>query len=303
MINNEDGNDVFEGLRVFIKNVELGVNQEKSRFITNSAITVIDSVIFPPVLGADKVKLSADWEIRWNNVDTTADGKWADADTTQTLLGNVAAPFTVWYVLDEAPNYHLEEPAKFVLYEPNQETQNNGQWDWGEAIILQPQGATGATTSYQINLRLDSKLTNQILPSKGDIYKLVTNRPFEKGDKYVFETQKVEFKADSVNSKLSNINVVPNPYVAYSMSENPGRTLTKRGERELQFRNLPPTCTIRIYTLTGELVDTIEKDDNSSIAYWNLLSSEGMRISYGVYIYHVEAPEVGEHIGRFGVIK
>ncbi|MDX1702010.1 MAG: hypothetical protein R3250_15395, partial [Melioribacteraceae bacterium] len=71
----------------------------------------------------------------------------------------------------------------------------------------------------------------------------------------------------------------------------------------LQFRNLPPRCTIRIYTLTGELVDTIEKDDNGSIAYWNLLSSEGMRISYGVYIFHVDVPGVGEKIGRFGVIK
>ena len=52
-----------------------------------------------------------------------------------------------------------------------------------------------------------------------------------------------------------------------------------------------------------ELVDTIDKDDNGSIAYWNLLSSEGMRISYGVYIFHVDVPGVGEKIGRFGVIK
>ena len=78
---------------------------------------------------------------------------------------------------------------------------------------------------------------------------------------------------------------------------------TKRGERELQFRNLPPDCTIRIFTLTGELVDKIEKNDNGSIASWNLLSSEGMRISYGVYIYHVDIPGVGEKIGRFAVIK
>ncbi len=78
---------------------------------------------------------------------------------------------------------------------------------------------------------------------------------------------------------------------------------TKRGDRELQFRNLPPKCTIRIYTITGELVDTIEKDDLTSMASWDLLSSEGMRIAYGVYIYHVDIPGVGEKIGRFGVIK
>ena len=91
--------------------------------------------------------------------------------------------------------------------------------------------------------------------------------------------------------------------MAFSLSENPGRTVTQRGDRELQFRNLPPKCTIRIYTLLGELVQTIEKDDNSSIAGWDLLSNEGQRIAYGVYIYHVDAPGVGEKIGRFAVIK
>ena len=159
------------------------------------------------------------------------------------------------------------------------------------------------TVAYQVTFDFDTTVTDKVLPTNGDIYKLVTNKPFEKGDAFIFETQKSEYVASNVNNKLDNIYVVPNPYVAYSVSENPGRTQTKRGERELQFRNLPPQCTIRIYTLTGELVDTIVKDDNGSIAYWNLLSSEGMRISYGVYIYHVDVPGVGEQIGRFGVIK
>jgi hypothetical protein len=39
------------------------------------------------------------------------------------------------------------------------------------------------------------------------------------------------------------------------------------------------------------------------MARWDLLSSEGMRIAYGVYIYHVDIPGVGEKIGRFAVIK
>ena len=141
------------------------------------------------------------------------------------------------------------------------------------------------------------------MPSEGDIYQLITDKPFEKGDTFIFETKKAEFVSSKVDKNLNDIYVVPNPYVAFSNSENPGRTHTKRGERELQSRNLPPQCTIRIYTLTGELVDTIHKDDNSSIAYWNLLSSEGMRISYGVYIYHVDAPDIGEKIGKFAVIK
>jgi hypothetical protein len=51
------------------------------------------------------------------------------------------------------------------------------------------------------------------------------------------------------------------------------------------------------------LVQTIEKDDMTSLASWDLLSNEGQRISYGIYIYHVDAPGIGEKIGRIAVIK
>lgn len=304
LVNNEDGNPVFDGMRVFVQEDPLNANPVKSRFITNSAITVISQIKYPPDLGGNAVKLRADWEVRWNNTDTTASGAWAHADTSETLnLGPVAAPFTIWYIEEKAPNYYHEEPATFVVYEPDPANADNGQWDWGEGIILQPQGATDPTVSYQINFSLNKEISNQVLPQQGDVYKLVTDKPFEDGDTYTFNTKKAEFVAASATKTLNDVYVVPNPYVAYSAAENPGRTQIKRGERELQFRNLPPVCTIRIYTLTGELVDTIDKNDNGSIAYWDLLSSEGMRISYGVYIFHVDAPGFGEKIGRFGVIK
>jgi len=83
----------------------------------------------------------------------------------------------------------------------------------------------------------------------------------------------------------------------------PGPTSQRRGENKLQFRNLPPQCTIRIYSMVGELVDTIIKDDANSYADWRILSYEGQRLAYGVYIYHVEVPGVGEKIGRLALIK
>jgi len=37
---------------------------------------------------------------------------------------------------------------------------------------------------------------------------------------------------------------------------------------------------------------------------WNLLSKDGLEISYGVYLYHVNAHELGvETTGKFAVIK
>jgi len=51
------------------------------------------------------------------------------------------------------------------------------------------------------------------------------------------------------------------------------------------------------------LVQTIEKDDFTSFAVWDLLTYESQRIAYGVYIFHVDIPGVGEKIGRLAVIK
>ena len=36
---------------------------------------------------------------------------------------------------------------------------------------------------------------------------------------------------------------------------------------------------------------------------WNLVSRDGMDVAYGVYIFHVDAPGVGETVGRFALIK
>ncbi|MBU2491271.1 MAG: hypothetical protein KJ571_01500 [Bacteroidetes bacterium] len=298
LLNSEDANPSFDGLRVFVQNDELNIDPENSKFIHNADVTVIDTVFYPALIGVVslRTKISADWEIRWNDTDTLSDGSWMYADTAKTLTGTFTMPFKIYNVTADAP-------ATFVIDELVQGKKNNKRWDWGEGIVLQPQGATNAATSYEVIIALDKSASVQKLPKEGDVYQIKTTKPFEKNDEFVFESKKAEIKNEIVQQSLNEIYVVPNPYVAYSISENPGRTFTNRGDRELQFRNLPQTCTIRIYTITGELVDTIEKDDFTSMASWDLLSSEGMRIAYGVYIYHVDIPKIGEKIGKFAVIK
>ncbi len=298
LVGYEDANPAFDGLRVFVKNDSLHFDAENTKFIRDADVTVRDTIFYPALIGVAglRTKISADWEIRWYDCDTLADGSWKYADTVTTLTGKFAMPFQIF-------NLTANAPATFVIDEIIPATKNNKRWDWGEGIILQPQGATNAATSYEVILSLDKNATVKKLPKNGDVFQIRTKKPFEPGDVFVFETKKVGYSNDIAKESLGDIYVVPNPYVAYSISENPGRTLTKRGEREIQFRNLPQRCTIRIYTITGELVDTIEKDDFTSMASWGLLSSEGMRIAYGVYIFHVDVPGVGEKIGRFAVIK
>ena len=45
-------------------------------------------------------------------------------------------------------------------------------------------------------------------------------------------------------------------------------------------------CTIRIYTISGNLVDILEHDSSMSDGQesWNLVSQDGMNIAYGVYV-------------------
>ena len=62
---------------------------------------------------------------------------------------------------------------------------------------------------------------------------------------------------------------------------------------------------IRDSTLSGYLVTTIQHNDvfENGTESWNMLSRDNLEISYGVYLYHIDAPGIGEHTGKFAVIK
>jgi len=97
---------------------------------------------------------------------------------------------------------------------------------------------------------------------------------------------------------------VPNPYVG-AASWEPLSSEVGRGERRIFFIRLPNECTIRIYTISGKLVDTIEHSSTISDGQesWDLVSKDGMDIAFGVYVYHVDAPGIGQTIGKFAIIK
>jgi hypothetical protein len=57
--------------------------------------------------------------------------------------------------------------------------------------------------------------------------------------------------------------------------------------------------------MSGELVETLHHDSaiDDGKEYWDLTTKDNFPIAYGVYIFHVDAGELGEKIGRFAVIK
>lgn len=104
---------------------------------------------------------------------------------------------------------------------------------------------------------------------------------------------------------MDDIAVVPNPYIASSLFDSPPQPNalgTFSGKRVI-FINLPSECTIRIYTITGELVKKISHAAQSGNEPWDLLNYDGLKVASGTYIYHIEAPGFGEKIGRIYIIK
>ncbi len=106
------------------------------------------------------------------------------------------------------------------------------------------------------------------------------------------------FKATTAPSPNTNdIVVVPNPFVSRAGFAQPST-----GD-EIQFVNVPNPCTIRIYTIRGDLVATINQTQGAGgIAVWNQVTDFGQFVESGVYIYHIDSP-TGTKIGKFAIIR
>jgi hypothetical protein len=98
-------------------------------------------------------------------------------------------------------------------------------------------------------------------------------------------------------NNLNSVLVVPNPFVIGAGSSQPGV------EDVIQFVNIPNPCTIRIYTVRGDLIKTINVDEGSgAIASWDQATDYGQYVTSGVYIYHLES-RVGNKIGKFAIVR
>ena len=120
---------------------------------------------------------------------------------------------------------------------------------------------------------------------------------------YRFSTKNVatELLSDSTleNTVLDIINVVPNPYYAYSKYE------TSKLDNRVKITNLPEKCTVSIYNLSGTLVrQYVRTDDPKTSLDWDLKNHMNVPIAGGVYIIHVDVPGIGQKVLKwFGVMR
>lgn len=94
--------------------------------------------------------------------------------------------------------------------------------------------------------------------------------------------------SDVLADVLDLINVVPNPYYAYSEYER------NRLDTRVKITNLPERCSIKIFNTQGKLIKTFEKDSPTTYLDWLLVNQKGIPVASGIYLIHISVPDVGE---------
>jgi hypothetical protein len=142
-------------------------------------------------------------------------------------------------------------------------------------------------------------------PAGGDVYQLHFIRPLNDSDVFTFTTGGAHVDpALATQQYTTDPYVVPNPYVGAASFEPSRFAISGRGERRVEFRNIPLNSTIRIYTVRGELVQTLHQDGSTAgYVAWNLRTKDNLDLAAGLYIYQIESPGQRGFTGKMAVIK
>jgi hypothetical protein len=106
-------------------------------------------------------------------------------------------------------------------------------------------------------------------------------------DVFTFTAPKVTKDAALQKADADKVNVFPNPYYGFQSRE------TSRDAKYVTFSHLPEKATIRIFDLSGVLVKTINKNDQTQFTTWNLQNDDGYPVASGVYVVYVDMPTLG----------
>ncbi|MCX6826420.1 MAG: T9SS type A sorting domain-containing protein, partial [candidate division Zixibacteria bacterium] len=137
-------------------------------------------------------------------------------------------------------------------------------------------------------------------------------RPLETAPNLNAQREFAQNSSALVREKKLNVIVYPNPYridanyrERFEGWERPD--LPESRIHTIHFTNLPNRCTIKIYTLAGDLIRKINHDfaegqAGSMHESWDLISRNTMEVVSGIYYYTVES-EIGNQIGKLVIIR
>ena len=98
-------------------------------------------------------------------------------------------------------------------------------------------------------------------------------------------------------AEMDKVYVVPNPFVLNSGFSGTGT------EDQIGFYGLPETCTIRIYSYAGQLIDVINHDVPTFSEPFYQVTLNHQVMAPGMYFFVISTPEGDETGGKFVIIK
>ncbi len=176
-----------------------------------------------------------------------------------------------------------------------------------EAFLMEMNAIPAAGTQWHLRA-VSGTMTAKCSPSIGEVmtdctaytFKGPTTRPTTvPGLRYTLHVA-TQYHVDSTTSgDLSKVHTVPDPYYVTNSLEQSFNT------KVLKFVNLPSRCIVRIYSVSGVLVNALTLNDvtGGGELTWNLRNRNNQFVASGVYFYHVETPEGKQKIGRFTVVN
>ncbi|MFQ6676165.1 MAG: hypothetical protein ACE5LH_07445, partial [Fidelibacterota bacterium] len=281
----DDGGPVFNGVRLIIE------EYETLEFMENRWTRVVgetSNLTFGPLSPADS-------PMPWDYV-LEFTGSPGDTALAFSVFNVTRDPGRTVSILDTVLDISPEEGEETVEWVEEVEGVMTPTWSY--TISWETQSIPVDTVVIGTDTTIHYQEIPPWPPSEGDELWVRTKKPFTSQDSYTFTVQGYAMKEAVGQKELETVRVVPNPYIVTAEWE------LDANRRKIAFTNLPPTCTIYIYTLTGELVKKIRRQSASEgWEYWNLLNESNQMVAYGLYLYVVEAPGGTKTAGKFVIIR
>lgn len=263
-----------------------------------------------------------DFELRFTSLEDGNWGWWAFTD------GNVGkVPFQIWDIgigtYDDPSDDHEMIPVMFEgggpsgVYSPD----HGPDGAFGFPCFDRIYWYKGDAASYRADLDDDGALsadwtTNEVIgrllvadfdgngtpPIPGTIVRILSTKPNATNDTFTFSTSSIQPTQSQQLAKqdaLDQVGVFPNPYLGVNRLES------SASQRFVRFNHLPANSTIRIFNLAGTLVRTLDGAEVQFDQYidWDLQNTAGIPVASGIYLAHVDMPDIGEKILKVVVVQ
>jgi hypothetical protein len=239
--------DVAEGLRVVVNDGDHNPRGFAQTSFGGIDTTLVVATFYGPAVPAFTLDendvfgnehFRSTFEIRYTGDSSL--GSW--------VLDGFYSSDNPYWVPFEVRNVSANQRVSVAVYDWN----SNGSFDNDDllTIVNYPYDSTASVTPFAFPFHyswmfgFDDTLFNPVV---GDVF-TVEGAPLNgPDDNFAFKVDGIS-TADA-SAEMKNIRVVPNPYFArYSAMVE-----TAEGQSVLEFQSVPNECTIRIYTLAGDL--------------------------------------------------